>query len=299
MNPLWLLVPLAFGQSNDELPTALRPPVDPFALPAPAPAAPEQPAPDDGVEANVEDGVLVVRVFGPDAIREARQKVIDDMARHGWTISNRRGDDVMFRGPENWMGRAILDAQGTMSFTTPTASFQSVTGDDATAGSTTTPLGTQSPGGDYQGVSRDPGAAIVPQANFAIYPKKKAGVIHERLLAEVSPELASYRDAVQETAFQTELETLTDRLDALWELGIPLHEGDARIEAISDRRLAILAFWASRAATPQGVDTCKAVEEWLSQVVQPSTDPVTATEQEEANARAAHGRQLTLVTGPG
>lgn len=277
MIALWLLLALAFGQSDET-------PVEP-------------PPVDDDVDASVEDGVLVVRVTAQ-ALREARQKVIDDMARQGWTVSARRGDEVMFRGPENWMGRAILDASGMMRFTTPTASFQSVSGDDATAGSTTSPLGTQSPGGDYQGTSRDPGAAIVPQANFAIYPKKKAQIVHDRVLAEVGPELAAYRDVVQEVSFQTQLDGLAIRLDALWELGIPLEPGAPEIESIPERRRALLTYWATRAPTPQGEATCRAVEVWLSEIVQKSTDPVTAAEQEDANGRAEHGRRLALVTGP-
>ena len=138
----------------------------------------------DDVHASVEDGVMVVRVYGAEAIREAREAVISDMERQGWRVADRRGGNVIFRGPSNWMGSAVLDAQGTMSFTTPAAAFQGVGVDDGDVGNEgagDSSLAQGSPGGSYQGVSRDPGDAIVPQASFAIAPKRKARVVHERL----------------------------------------------------------------------------------------------------------------------
>lgn len=256
---------------------------------------------DDGVDASTEDGVLVVRVYGEEGIRIARQKVIDDMERQGWRVASSRNGQVVFRGPSNWMGSAVLDDEGTMSFTTPAAAFQGVGVDDAGAGSDQpgdSPLAQESRGGDYQATSRDPGAEIVPQVSFALYPKKKSRVVHERLLAEVGPELAEYRDVVQYTAFKAWLEGLTDRLDALWELGTPIEPGQPSVGPIPDRRRTVLAYWASRADNPEGAETCAAVEEWLAQVVQSSTDPVTLAEQEQANAAARHGRRLSLVAGP-
>lgn len=278
MNPLWLWMALAFGQD------------------APAP---EPTPPSDGVDAGEEGGVLVVRVYGPDAIRAAREAVVRDMEAQGWSVVSEQGGEVIFRGPSNWMGRAVLDPQGTMRFTTPAAAFQSVGVDDGTTGTSGTPLGQELPGGAYQGTSRDPGTAIVPTVSFALYPKRKARTVHDDVLVEVTPELAAYRDALQETVFQEQLEALSDRLDALWELGVPLEAGKPRVETIDDRRRAVLTFWATRAATPQGLDTCKEVELWLSEIVQTSTDPVTPDEQEEANARAEHGRRLALIGGPG
>jgi hypothetical protein len=264
----------------------------------------QEPAPEpqpggDGVDASVEEGVLVVRVFGPDAIREARRKIVDDMEKQGWRVVSSHDGEVVFRGPSNWMGRAILDPAGTMSFTTAVAAYSGVGVDDASVGRDTpgdAPIAQESPGGDYQAVARDPGEEIVPQVSFALFPARKAAKIHDRVLAEVGPELAEYRDTLQETLFQEQLEQLSDRLDALWELGLPLEEGQPHIDTIDERRKAVLEFWATRSNTHEGIETCRAVELWLARVVQPSADPVTAPEQEQANAEAQHGRRLALIT---
>ena len=261
------------------------------------PPPPETP-PVEHPEDTVEDGVLVVRVFGPDAIREARRKVIEGMEAQGWRAVRSNKGEVVFRGPANWLGAALLDDQGTMSFTTPAVAFQEVSVDDGTLGRDSpsgTPLAQESPGGDFQAVARDPGEEIVPQASFALFPKKKADAVHDQVLMTVGPELSALRDAIQETAFQEQLQGLSDRLDATWELGTPIEPGGPRLATIEERRRAVLVYWATRSDTPQGEDTCRTIELWLSRVVQPSSDPVTPQEQEEANASAQHSRRLALV----
>lgn len=245
-----------------------------------------------------EDGVYEVRVHGPDAIRESRNSVVEAMRSQGWRHTTSKDGDYIFRGPRNWLGKATLTREGSLLFTIPAISYDSAQGTRTFVteqGPTDqSEIARSGPGGDYQAVSRDDPSGAVASVGFKLFPsKRKVGAFHDAVAAAVEPQLAVYRSAVQETAFQESLEALPGSLDALWLEGTPLEGGDP-LDSLAQRRQAALAYWASRADTPQGMDVCRAVEVWLSETVQSSDDPVTPDEQQAANASAQHGRTLDL-----
>ncbi len=290
-----LLLSVAWAQA----PFPAPPPVDTPSTSDPV----ETPAVDTSAEDEVnEDGELVVRIYGPDAIREARRAVVDEMARQGWRQTNTQDGNLVFRGPSAWMGKAVLDREGFMTFSVPAVVFQSAqtAGTDVARQGPTdqSTLARESQGGDFQSTSRDPGSGAGAGPSFSLFPsKRKTSGVHDTLQDVLEPQIAAYRAAIQETAFQETLSRLPDRLDALFWHGVPLDGHTERIEDAAARRRVALSYWATRADTPQGLDVCRAVEMWLEEVVMSSDQPVTLAEQASANATARehHGRTLNLV----
>lgn len=297
----WLILGVALAQEPAAGPEA---PPDPDPEPeVVAPAQEEQDLETDGVEATInEEGVYEITVYGPDAIREARKAMVERMGDIGWEQVRSRNGDLVFRGPSSWMGKAILDRDGYLTFSVPAVAFQSAQteGSDVATQSETdqSQLAKQSSGGDYQGLSRDPGSGVGAGASFSLFPgKKKTSAVQEQVLDAVQPELDAYRSAIQDTAFREQLARLPDRLDALWWDGTPLEPSAAPLESFEERRAAVLEYWATRADTPQGRDVCRDVEAWVREVMMNSEHPMTAEEQARANtlAQETHGRTLAVV----
>ena len=231
-----------------------------------------------------EDGAFEVIVWGEQAIRSARQQVVDGMVERGWS-PRYRADRIVFVPPRAWMGRAHLDREGVLSFGRPVV---------AVAGASARSL--QGPYDDFEALSRDrTSGAAIPQGTFWILPSRaRLDPVQAEVAEAVEEELRTYRLVLQETRFQEALQALPGQLDALWEEGRPLEEGPA-LETPEARRRAVLDYWASRAATPHGHQTMAAVERWLLERVMPSAWPVTAEEQAAANARRDDGIALELI----
>jgi len=255
------------------------------------------------VHARVNDeGLYEVTVYGADAIREARKKLEKAIEAQGWRSVGSRDGSLLFRGAAPWMGKAVLDREGYITFTTPAVVFRGAQAQGpgvANQGANDQgALAQESPGGDYQGTSRDPGSGAGVGASFTLFPsKKKTRPAQDSLLTAVQPQLDAYRKAIQATAFQQQLSDLPDHLDALWQKGTPFDPSVPPLETFAQRRAAVLDYWATRADTPEGRDVCRRVETWLEEEVMSSEHPVTPEEQAAANdkAKETHGRTLRLV----
>jgi len=260
----------------------------------------------DGVEAAVGDeGVYEVRVYGPDAVIEARRALIRDMEGLGWWLVDERGGDAIFRGPRGWMGRAIVSREALLEFTAPTFLAQDGDPDAIRAGrgpsaqrALALDVAHQGgfPGLDSPSIAAATGLdSQMPQFTLGSMPSQaKLQGVRDRVVVGINPALLTYREAIQETAFQESLEALERNLDALWELGVPLVQGAPRIEGQAERRAAALDYWASRSDTSHGRRTCEVVERWLVTVVAPSNAPITPEEAAAAEqiAQATHHRSL-------
>lgn len=263
---------------------------------------------DVEVQAGVDDqGIYEVRVYGPDAVVQARKAVVREMEALGWLLVDRRDGVMIFRGPRGWMGRALINGDGSLAFTTPTALLQGGSPEavQAARGPSAQRLLTvgQMSQGRFPGLDTPTDAAatgLEPDAvsvTIATGPgRAKAEGVQDDVVVGIDGALDRYREAMQETAFQARLEEVSGRLDALWELGEPLEPGGPRIEDVAARRAVALDYWASRADTPEGQRVCEVVERWLVEVVMASDAPVTTEETAAAvtAALATHGRPLAL-----
>jgi len=249
---------------------------------------------DDVVGGLNEEGVYEVYVWGEDALRQAQEAMISKMDRLGWTQKRRANNgDLVFRA-QRWTGTARITPEGLISFSRPVVVYSSF---DLTDGTLSAEEG-KTPGepseGEAPGLSRDRPVPVFSPRFYILPSRRKLAAVHGKVLTGIQPDLTHYRAVLQETAFQDTLYDLPERLDALWEQGVPL-EGDPVLETPEDRRAAALDYWATRADTPHGHQVCQAVALWLSRTVQASEHPVTESEQEEANARRSDGRRLDLA----
>ena len=264
MIPWWVGVALA---DEPVLPAADPPPAEvPAAIPA-DPVAESTPAPPEAYE---------VTVWGEAAIRDQRARVVRTFEGQGWRAKD-RGDEVRFRGPRAWMGKGHLDvATGTFTWSQPVVVLYAATGQR---------LSDPVPGSPN--LSTGGGLSL----QFGIPSPRKVRGTQDRVFAEVASSLEAYRSVIAETEFRTRLAALPDRLDALWTTGAPLDEGAPLADAAA-RRAAVLAYWRSRADTPEGRAFARAVEAWVHATVQPSATPF--TDAEVAASPDAGGRTLPL-----
>jgi hypothetical protein len=109
----------------------------------------------------------------------------------------------------------------------------------------------------------------------------------------IDPALDVWREVLVANAMGRRLgEDIPDMLEAVWQHGeVPL--GDP-LEAYSDRRAAILTFWASRACTPEGAAARELAADFVRYEIQASAHPVPADEQAAAESASLCGDRLGL-----
>ncbi len=81
-----------------------------FALAQEAPVAVDPPA--------EEAADVVITVYGREALDAARDEVTASFQDLGWT-ADRRGDSIVFKPPQSWIGKATFLADGRFEFSTP------------------------------------------------------------------------------------------------------------------------------------------------------------------------------------
>jgi len=240
-------------------------------------------------------------VWGEDALRESRSEVAEAFEAQGWEHRHTRDGVMVFRPPEAWKGSARLHSDGRLDFSRPVV-VPAAASASPTIGPgeyrPRMPTGQMEYGAD---IDREtgPGASMGPytataqaEIQFLVPGKRKVEAAQTRVLREIYPQLARHRAVIRETAYQESLQFLPARLDAVWELGAPLVEGDPELRSLEDRRAAVLDFWATRADTPEGEGVRRVVELWVREVVMTSDAPVTVGERLAIESRA--GRTLDL-----
>lgn len=264
------------------------------------PADPEAAAPP-AAPAEVAPAMEEVEVWGRLEVKAARTDIVRAMRAQGWEPRTRRGE-LVFVGPESWMGKARFDEAGFLEFSRPVVAYKEAgvaptspwvdyasldrTGDlvlaseaDVAAGKVPADrLGAASP-------------AIVPTATFYVLPnERKLASVQVSVLDAVGPHLTRYRAVLDETAFREELDALPDRLDALWTQGVPL-SGGAPLDTPAARRAHALAWWATRESSPRGLLETERFEDWFVATVMTSESPATPEELAQAASRRADGRR--------
>lgn len=217
----------------------------------------QQPAPAPPV---VAAAPVEITVYGELEIRRARTAVTRQMEELGYRMRERDGA-LIYLPPRRWLGRATFDREGVLAFKRPVVAFP-----------------------------RDQETG----PRFVILPSDRIlEAERERVREAVQDEVGAYVEVLRATAHRAHMDTLPDRLEELWTAGTPLQPGP-ELATPSDRRAAVLAYWATRADTPEGADTSAAVEAWLRAEVQTSEHPVSDSERADAEARRSDGRPLSL-----
>lgn len=124
---------------------------------------------------------------------------------------------------------------------------------------------------------------------------RKAAVI-----TAIQPEIKAWQGALAGAAMAERLgQEIPAQLVATWEHGEPLEPGGAPLPSAEARRVAILAFWATRADTEEGDAARAVIADFVRYVIQDSETPATPAEIAAAEARCACGPLLPeLPLGP-
>ena len=118
--------------------------------------------------------------------------------------------------------------------------------------------------------------------------------------------LDDWQEAIVSTATRERLDReIPDQLDSLWQDGTPMKVGvSTPHETPAARREAVLAFWSSRACTPEGAAAREVAALFLEYEVQSSPFPVSVDELARANrmqrcedARVDHPEPVTGAFG--
>lgn len=171
----------------------------PAPAPVPVPASEDIPAPSEEIV-----------VYGRLAIELARDAVIHEMERFGYRVRSREDGRTILAPPESWMGAAVLEADGTLTFRNPVFAvgvpsetwsvdprYEDPTvavGDRTADVQMTTPIVADVPG-QQSGV---PGSIMVG-GTTSIPSKRKRDTVRAQMLRETDDELEELRNVLRAT----------------------------------------------------------------------------------------------------
>ncbi len=225
---------------------------------------------------------MEVVVIGDSEVAIARQGVIERFGEHGWRLARTRRGTLVFRGPSRWMGRLLVSASGDVEARVPALTLSTPQG-RAVAYEPGQTLGRP----DGATPVRRPGGPRLEDVDVVVRLAGPAKVraVQSTALAAVAPALRRYREAVFAQHHRRQVDRVLTRLDRLWVDGSAL-DGGPPLATWSDRRQAVLRFWASRTGTTEGRAMRDAVARWFRAVVMASEHPATAEELDVAEAHA-------------
>jgi hypothetical protein len=256
--------------------------VDPVEAPPVDEGSPADAASDDG------DGVYQpgqdeiseeVLVIGNQVIAARRDDVVRSMEDLGWKARRRRDGIVTFRPPQSWMGKAHLLTTGDLDFTQPVLAFN----------------GARNAGGGYDNQNARDNDQQAGTVGVSVSPLPDRRVVRStqvRIRETMADSVMAYRRAIQGQHLARVLQEIPDRLDGVWTDGLA-YDGTV-LSSVEDRRAWILAYWATRTATPEGLAVCRVIEAWLREVIQLSDHPITDAERKATEARRSDGRPLKM-----
>jgi hypothetical protein len=123
-------------------------------------------------------------------------------------------------------------------------------------------------------------------AEHSGYQKVRAALTFDRRVADnrkgevvtdLAPYLRGWQESLARVGNQARLAELPAQLELLWAEGQPLETGPL-LATPADRKAALLAFWSSRAETPEGERVRAQVEAFLNARVQTSEHALSAEE---------------------
>ncbi|MEZ4318659.1 MAG: hypothetical protein R3F61_14190 [Myxococcota bacterium] len=243
--------------------------------------AQEPPAGDPAAsgEAPVSEEVIV---YGQLRVEQAREKVIGDLQELGYTKIIDKGDAIVLRHESPWKGDVWLHDDGWMRIKRQPVRVEAPQ----------TPWGKRNSAGAWMGCVLYPFACVRPGGQ--VVGTRKFRAVETRTSVAVNGDVSEWSDRVADLAVDTKADALPDRLQALWDEGVPLEEGAAPLETPEARRAAILAYWESRTDTEWGETIRRAVEAFVRGEVQQSDHPFTPDEIDQFNRRSRASRAFSL-----
>ena len=136
-------------------------------------------------------------VIGRLAVDKARDDVVREMERLGYHVRSRQDGRTIFAPPADWMGAAILEADGTFTFRSPLMSPTTIPEESYTLD----PRHEDPTAGQIKSIERQPEVGIGAGASFPS--KRKRDLVRAQVLEETSDEVAVYRALLEKYREQT------------------------------------------------------------------------------------------------
>ncbi len=300
----------AAAQEADELvgPSELAIPAEPDSEPDSAgdeaKASDDDDAIDDDDDDAIDDDEIEVSeeviVYGQLRVDQARQKVIDDLSDLGYSKVIEKDDAVVLRHESAWKGDVWLHDDGWMRIKRQPVRVEAPG----------TPWGKKNSAGAWMGCILYPFLCVKPGGQ-TVGTRKFRGV-ESRTASAVQGDVEEWAARVADLAIDRKAEELPDRLQRLWDDGVPLavdlgasapsSSGEDAVEAPgwdpietpADRRAAILEFWGSRTDNEWGEAIREVVERFCRGVIQHSEHPFTEAEIRAFNRVSRAARPFTL-----
>ncbi|MCB9675746.1 MAG: hypothetical protein H6737_11550 [Alphaproteobacteria bacterium] len=271
---IWALLSLAVAQdAPDDVPTAEPPPAEPAPQPKPTKKAPD---PDE------EEYSEEVVVYAQLRVEQAREKVIEDLLDLGYTKVIEKGDAIVLRNEATWKGDVWLHDDGWMRIKRQPVQVQAPA----------TPWGKKNSAGAWAGCVLYPFACVRPGGQLVGTRKFRA--VEDRTASAVNPGVSEWSDRVADLAVDTKVDALPDRLQSLWDDGVPMEEGAPTLATVDERKAAILKYWETRTETPWGEAIRQAVEGFVLGEIQGTANEFTDAEIDAFNQRSRAGRPFSL-----
>jgi hypothetical protein len=226
-----------------------------------------------------------VIVYGELLVEQARQEVVDALAREGYDIVLDRGDHTIYRHANAWEGDVVLYDDGWMLIKRQPIRFE----------------GREMPWAERNSPLAWAGCVIYSplclRMGGASVGQRKWRAVETRTAQAAEVRVHTWSERVADLHTSEVVDGLPDRLQALWDDGVPL-EGTVRLGTPEARRAALLDYWGTRTDSPWGEAVRGAVESFCRAVVQRSDTPFTVDEIARFNATTTADRPFDLSPPP-
>lgn len=213
-------------------------------------------------------------VIVEDAVRRARDAVIQELTDLGYERRVDRDGRVVLKHRDTWKGKVVLYDDGYIQHRRQGVRI------------------IEGPAKELPKGTRWLPCVIVPTAcvrTGLTVGKRKLDAQRQRTLRAIEPELLELGDRLADASVAEVLMVLPGRLEALWNEGVPL-AGSARLSTYRARRAALLDYWESRTETDWGNQIRDAIESFVNGVVQVSDHPFSSREVDRFNERRSTTR---------
>lgn len=260
--------------------------------PAPAPEA-SVPAPEASEPAPAPEAIPVADpeitpagpgeemiIYSEREVIRLRQELSAAIQAEGYKEGKRRGDQTLYRPLTPWKPTVVVHEDGLLTLQR-------------------SPVRVVAPGRPDNALNYlwclPPFTPMCVRIGGQVVSESKLDAAKGRVADTVHEPSERWRRALISQSMQNRIDQeLPARLDRMWVAGHPLEGEGPALLSIDQRRQAILAYWASRADTPEGHLVAGAIEAFIEGVIQVSGSPVQPAEEAEANALAGGVRRLQL-----
>lgn len=243
---------------------------------APVPAEPPASRSDpDG------DSVHEIWVFGELMVDQAREELIEDLEAQGYTEVKDKGDYLLLRHPSPYMGEMRIYDDGWVRMKRQPVRLEAPE----------VPWAKKNSAGAWATCVLYPPACL--KTGGQLVSQRRWYGVQARAIGATEDTIEVYADRVADYRTEETVNELPERLEALWEQGVPLDDGPV-LETREARREAVLRYWQSRTDTVWGDRVRLAVEAFLRAEVQTSEWALTDDEITAFNERRTCERRLDL-----